>query len=194
VPTRPDLTPAPFDPATARITATPFAVTHPSFEYGACYFTSEAALTDYLATDAPEGAQVYDLDRATGHWRERSTPSPAAPPVVHTTSRLYPATSEGEHLVESRGHQLILALSIDTPEGGGTYLVDVTLAPDGAAHLTWSDGVANEHTERHTSLSVALVRLGMLQRCCESNWDRGFNEEPEEFAEAAAAFLDHGTA
>lgn len=114
--------------------------------------------------------------------------------MIRTTVHLSPATYGGEHLVTERGHKLILAASIDSPEGGSGYLVDLTVAPDGGAHLSWSDGVTGEWTEAHPALSIALARLAMLQRCCESNWDRGFNEEPDEFAAAARIFLDHGTA
>lgn len=59
--------------------------------------------------------------------------------------------------------------------------------------LTWNDGVANEWTEDYDTLSLALLRLGTLMKCGESDWDEGFRFDEKEFAENAQAFLNYAT-
>jgi hypothetical protein len=55
--------------------------------------------------------------------------------------------------------------------------------------LEWTDGI-NRWKEEFPTLSVALLRLAALMECRQSDWHRGFSQQPTEFAVEAWQFLD----
>lgn len=91
----------------------------------------------------------------------------------------------------------------DSETTGETDLIKVTLpdgvpaaltrTPDGAWLVEWSDGVANEWREEYGHLSVALLRLGNLAACGESDWGKYLTKDEGEFAYAADLFLQEAT-
>lgn len=68
--------------------------------------------------------------------------------------------------------------------------VRILKGSDDSAYLQWNDGVANEWIEHYTSLVYALGRLTLLQACAESNWEKGFTQNPTEFVTEFNKFLD----
>ena len=63
--------------------------------------------------------------------------------------------------------------------------------PDGQFDLTWTDYVANEWTELYPTLPLAIMRLGVLVSCADTNWAEGFAHEADEFTLRASTFLTH---
>lgn len=59
--------------------------------------------------------------------------------------------------------------------------------------LICDDLVANVWQEYHPYLSHALLRLGVLARCAETNWDDFFAEAALGFIDPAEAFLQERT-
>lgn len=55
--------------------------------------------------------------------------------------------------------------------------------------LVWSDGVANEWAEVYPSLGILLLRLGALIACGETEWSKGFRDDPKAFVQKAEDFL-----
>ncbi len=72
--------------------------------------------------------------------------------------------------------------SLVTDETG----IDLAEKRDGSGFvLSWTDYVANEWTEEYPDLSLALLRLAVLQRCAESGFDRMFGQDHQQFPAAA---------
>lgn len=61
---------------------------------------------------------------------------------------------------------------------------------ENALHLHWTDGI-NEWVEDFPSLSFAMLRLGALIACGESDWDKGFLTSPQVFTQQAGIFLSN---
>ena len=63
--------------------------------------------------------------------------------------------------------------------------------------LWWSDGVANDWTEFHPSLSQVMARVATLLYCGEHEWNKYFSDfaadAHQEFADQAASFFDAAT-
>lgn len=60
-----------------------------------------------------------------------------------------------------------------------------------AYRLSWTDGVANEWNEWFTELSVAMLRLAVIIRCGESDWQKFANEtDLDVFTMNASTTLD----
>jgi hypothetical protein len=89
-----------------------------------------------------------------------------------------------EDAVQSVIFQFIV--TADTDSGVTVY----TEPGDDGYFLTWTDFVANSWREHYDTLSAVFVRLAVLQRCGEKDWNLGFTAEtPDEFATAADTFL-----
>ena len=52
--------------------------------------------------------------------------------------------------------------------------------------LAWTDHVANHWGEHYDSLAVALARLAVLQRAAEDDFQAGFRDDPDDFANTGA--------
>ena len=61
---------------------------------------------------------------------------------------------------------------------------------DGKYSLWWTDFVANDITETYDSLPIALARLAVLLACGESDWERFFKDDNEDFGVLAQDFIN----
>ena len=52
--------------------------------------------------------------------------------------------------------------------------------------MTWG----GEFVEAYPDLSVAFARLAALQKCAESDWEKGFDQSHSDFNTVAKAFLN----
>lgn len=55
--------------------------------------------------------------------------------------------------------------------------------------LRWTDYVANEWCEEFPTVAHAFARLSMLYVCADSNWEKGFANNPEKFTEILDTFI-----
>lgn len=62
----------------------------------------------------------------------------------------------------------------------------------GAAVLWWSDGVANDWTEKYDTLAEGLMRLALLDRGCSTETDDAlfFTDTPAQFMAATHKFMN----
>jgi hypothetical protein len=56
--------------------------------------------------------------------------------------------------------------------------------------VTCGDYVANEWIETFETLSLALLRVAVVIKCGESNWEGGSLNDPAEFAVTGELFLN----
>jgi hypothetical protein len=81
---------------------------------------------------------------------------------------------------------------VGLPEDTVDCLARVLYVPWLTSHaylLWWTDGVAQEETERFEALSEAVVALGALIRCGESDWTKGFDVLGSEMADVIGDFF-----
>lgn len=68
--------------------------------------------------------------------------------------------------------------------------VTVTTTDKGNYKLFWTDGVANDWDETHTTIGAALSRLALLADCGESDWRRTFAYTGADHARNWVAFRE----
>jgi hypothetical protein len=61
---------------------------------------------------------------------------------------------------------------------------------DGKYSLWWTDFVANDYTETYDSLPVALAGLAVLLACGDSDWERFFKHDNQDFSVLAQDFIN----
>ena len=61
---------------------------------------------------------------------------------------------------------------------------------DGKYSLWWTDFVANDYTETYDSLPIALAVLAVLLACGDSNWERFFKHDNQDFSVLAQDFIN----
>lgn len=67
--------------------------------------------------------------------------------------------------------------------------VSIHQEDDGTYSLLWDDCVVNEWSENFPALSMALARLASLIACGESEWEKGFTQQPPDFLTVADEFF-----
>lgn len=71
------------------------------------------------------------------------------------------------------------------------YNVGVELhKADNKYSLWWTDFVANDYTETYDSLPIALAVLAVLLACGDSDWERFFKHDTQDFSVLAQDFIN----